>query len=497
MKPEAIIIPDEAKRICAQLEEAGFEAYLVGGCVRDMLLDKKPKDWDVATNARPEEVLKIFPDSIYENEFGTVLVKMKENGEWKTKNGIRTVEITTYRIEGKYTDKRRPDEVRFAKTIEEDLSRRDFTVNALALRGFGEGVMAGVILDLFGGQDDLKKKIIRTVGDPEKRFDEDALRLMRAVRFAVQLDFEIEAETWAAIQKHARGLEIIAKERIRDELAKILLAPNAAKGILMLEELGLLKYILPELREGIGVGQNLHHIYTVFEHNVRALDYAAKQQYDLPIRMAALLHDAGKPRAKQGEGYHATFYQHEYIGAKMAVRALDRLRFPREFVEKVAHLVRRHMFYYNVGDVSPAGVRRLLVRIGPEHVDDLLKVREADRIGSGVQKAVPYKLRHLLFMMDKVKRDPLSPKMLKINGDDIMELLGLPPGMRIGWILHSLLEEVLDDPEKNEREHLIRRTRELNALSDDELKELTLKAKRKEKEAEEAAEQEIRKKHRV
>ena len=223
------------------------------------------------------------------------------------------------------------------------------------------------------------------------------------------------------------GLEVIAKERVRDELEKIIMSPGAAKGIILLEELGLLQYVLPELREGLGVDQNKHHIYTIFEHSIRSLDYATKQNYSFEVRMASLLHDVGKTRAKDGSGPDATFYQHEYIGAKMAARALDRLRFSKETAEKIAHLVRRHMFYYNVGEISDAGVRRFLVRVGPENIDDLLKVREADRIGSGVKKAIPYKLRHLLFMIEKVKHDPLSPKMLKVNGDDIMKILNIPP----------------------------------------------------------------------
>lgn len=563
-------IPDEVQKIRAQLEEAGFEAYLVGGCVRDILLERIPKDWDVATNARPEQIIDIFPDSIYENEFGTVLVKIRENissvdpgpesGMTYFSSLIRTVEITTYRIEGKYTDKRHPDEVKFAKTIEEDLSRRDFTINAIAMKIESlKPKVESALVDPFDGQIDLKKKIIRTVGKPEERFTEDALRLMRAVRFACQLsgpdgDFTIEPETQAAIKKLARHLEIIAKERIRDELSKILMTPearpenssmeqsprslgsfsvanpdslrgireyplsgdrashsknppndrgpifgmsSAAKGIVLLEELGLLKYVLPELRESINVGQNLHHIYNVFEHSVRALDYAAKQNYELPIRMAALLHDIGKPRSKQGDGYNSTFYQHEYIGAKMALKALDRLRFPRDFVEKVTHLVRRHMFYYNVGEISPAGVRRFVARVGPENIDDLLKVREADRIGSGVAKAIPYKLRHLLFMIDKVKRDPLTPRMLKINGDDLMAQLGLPQGLRVGWILHALLEEVIEDPEKNIKKYLTKRADELNKLSDDELREIMASARQKEKEAEEEMDQAIKEKHKV
>jgi tRNA nucleotidyltransferase (CCA-adding enzyme) len=484
-------IPEEVVVIAKTLAEAGFEAYLVGGCVRDILLaehdgaGREPKDWDVTTNAHPEEIQKLFPESVYENDFGTVLIKPPKDST------MLPIEVTTYRIEGKYSDKRHPDEIRFAKTIEEDLSRRDFTVNAMAMS------LKGDIVDPFGGQHDLKARIIRTVGDPEARFNEDALRLMRAVRFSTQLDFEIEHETCRIIRELSRSLEHVAHERIRDEFSKILMTPRAAKGVLLLEELGLLQFILPELREGIDVGQNKHHIYTVFDHNLKALDYSARQDYSLEVRMASLLHDVGKPRSKKGDGSDSTFYQHEYIGAKMAIKALDRLRYSREFVDRVAHLVRRHMFFYDVGTVTAAGVRRFIVRVGPENIDDLIKVREADRIGSGVEQAIPYRLRHFLFMIEKVKHDPITPKMLAINGDDIMAELGLSPGMRIGWILHSLLEEVLEDPEQNTKEYLSKRAEELNKLSDDELKKMMLEAKEKEKEVEAEAEAEMKKEFRV
>ncbi len=493
-----IEIPNEAAGVGKALQEAGFEAYFVGGCVRDIILGRIPKDWDIATNALPEDILKIFPDSVYENDFGTVGVKMvdKEN-----ESITRIVEVTTYRIEGKYTDKRHPDAVKFAKTIEEDLSRRDFTINALALKCDTEARTPSKIIkelvDPFGGQDDLKKNSIRAVGNPEERFSEDALRLMRAVRFATELDFSIELNTRRAIEKYSHELVLIAKERIRDEFVKIMMSPNATKGILLLEELNLLASILPEFREGIGVAQNHHHIYTVFEHSIRSLDYTAKKNYSLEVRMAALLHDVGKPRAKEGAGVDTTFYQHEYIGAKVAFKILDRLRFPKEFVDKVTHLIRRHMFYYNVGEISEAGVRRFLVRVGPENIDDLLKVREADRMGSGVKKAVPYKLRHLLFMIEKVKKDPLSPKMLKVNGEDIMELLSIVPGPRVGWVLSSLLEEVLDDPTKNEKEYLLERAREIGILSDDVLKEAALRAREKKDEFEAGTNEEIKKKYYV
>jgi poly(A) polymerase/tRNA nucleotidyltransferase (CCA-adding enzyme) len=478
--------PEEVIAVCKTLVEAGFEAYLVGGCVRDMMLAREPKDWDVATNATPPQIQELFADTVYENDFGTVGIKNDVEG---SKVGV--IEVTTYRIEGKYTDKRHPDEVKFAKTIEEDLSRRDFTVNAMAM------AMDGAVIDPHGGEGDLRGGVIRTVGVAEERFSEDALRLMRAVRFSVQLGFEIEFNTRRAIAARSRELELIAKERVRDELAKILMTPRAAKGILSLEELGLLEYVLPELREGLGVGQNKHHIYGVFEHAIRALDYSAKQDYSLVVRMASLFHDVGKPRAKGGDGPDSTFYNHEYIGAKITVTALDRLRFPRGFIEDVAHLVRSHMFYYDIGVISPAGVRRFVARVGTEYIDDLLKVREADRIGSGVKKAIPYRLRHLLFMIEKVKNDPLSPKMLKLNGDEIMELLILPQSPRVGWILNALLEEVLDDPKKNNKEHLTARAKKLNGLSDAELQKLFASAREKKRSVQGEMEDDMKKKFHV
>ena len=501
-------IPKEIIEIGKALQDAGFEAYLVGGCVRDIILDREPKDWDITTNAKPEQIQKIFKDNVYENKFGTVGVKTDSEDP-----KLKVVEITTYRIEGKYTDKRHPDEIKFAETVEEDLARRDFTINAIALRATidskqltidkkEEGQMSNVkgqmlLIDPFDGQKDLKNKIICTVGDASQRFNEDALRLIRAVRFAAELGFKIEKETEQAIKKEAGLLEMIAKERIRDEFIKFIIIPNAKEGIEKLEELNLLKYILPELREGISVGQNKHHIYTVWEHNLRALDYAVKKNYSLEIRLAALLHDLGKPKTKVGDGPDSTFYAHEIVGAKMTAEIMDRLRFPNNIAEKVIHLVRYHLFYYNVGEVTEAGVRRFLKRVGPEYVDDLIKIREADRIGSGVPKAVPYKLRHLLFMIDKVKRDPISPKMLKINGTDVMEILNIKPSPRIGWLISIALEEVLDEPSKNEKDYLKSRINELNKLTDKELEKMSGEAKETKEEFESGEVEEIKKKHRV
>ncbi|MDI6734253.1 MAG: HD domain-containing protein [Patescibacteria group bacterium] len=506
-------ISKEIINISNELKKAGFEAYLVGGCVRDLITGSEPKDWDIATDAKPEEIQKIFstyagatadkPATIYENNFGTVAVKTNSEDP-----KLKIVEITTFRIEGKYTDKRHPDEIKFAKTIEEDLSRRDFTINAIALdlvaysvkhetqkekKNYKLQVTGCEITDPFGGQKDLKAKIIKTVREPEDRFNEDALRLMRAVRFFSELGFSIEEKTFEAIKKNAELLKVIAQERIRDEFVKIIMSNRAKEGMEKLEETGLLKFIIPELREGIGVSQDRHHIYTVWEHNLRALDYAVKKNYSLEVRLAALFHDLGKPKTKAGKSPNSTFYNHEIVGAKMAAKILNKLHFSKDVSEKTIHLVRYHMFYYNVGEVTEAGVRRFLARIGPENVDDFIKIREADRIGSGVPKAVPYKLRHLLFMIEKVKRDPISPKMLKINGEDLMKLLDIKPGPKVGQILAILLEEVIDNPSGNTTDNLELRIKELGSLSEKELKKMAKTAKEKKNEFETGLEEEIKK----
>lgn len=444
--------------ILQTLELNGHRAYVVGGCVRDMLMGRHPTDWDIAADARPERIQELFPDNFYDNAFGTVTIKTRDDDPI-----VRTVQVTPFRVEGTYSDKRHPDAVEFAATIEEDLSRRDFTVNAIAL------TLNGTMVDPYGGQNDLKDACIRAVGEATARFGEDALRMMRAVRFATSLNFTIENATLKAITKHAQSLRDISVERIRDELIKIINAPRAADGIQLLEDVGLLAYIIPELREGIGVGQNLHHIYTVWEHNVRTLAYAAEKNYSFQVRMACLFHDIGKPRAKRGEGTHCTFYAHDAVGATMTRTILNRLKFPHDISDTIVNLVRYHMFYYSVGEVTEASVRRLIANIGLEHIDDLLRLREGDRIGSGTPKAVPYKLRHLKYMIDKVSHDPISVKMLKVNGADIMESLGVPPGPKIGLILNSLLAQALDDPSLNERGLLLARAKELDTQTPEDL----------------------------
>jgi len=484
-------IPQEIQNIAETLIQNGFEAYLVGGSVRDLLLNNPQKDWDITTNALPKEIQKLFSDSVYENEFGTVGVKTRSEDPT-----LKVVEITTFRIEGTYSDKRHPDEVKFAKTIEEDLSRRDFAMNAMAINLKTKNIkLKADLVDPHGGLEDIKDKIIRTVGEADKRFNEDALRLLRAVRFSAQLGFAIEKETQKAIKKNAALLKHIAEERIRDEFQKLIMTSHSAEGVFALQEFGLLEYVIPELLEGVGCKQNKHHVYTVFEHNVRALEYATEKNYSLEVRLASLLHDVGKPRTKNGVGENATFYNHEMVGARIAKDALDRLRFPRDLVQRVRHLIRYHMFYYNVGEVSEAGVRRFIARVGVENIDEILNVREADRVGSKVPKAFPYKLRHLLFMIDKVRHDPVHPKMLAVKGDEIMQLLNISAGPRVGDILFVLLEEVLDDPSKNNKEYLEERVREFGTLSPLELKKLADEGRKKKDLIEEGVENDMKKRY--
>jgi poly(A) polymerase/tRNA nucleotidyltransferase (CCA-adding enzyme) len=492
-------IPRQVIEVLKQLNKKGFEAYIVGGCVRDLIMDKIPKDWDLTTNATPKQLLEIFPDSFYENDFGTVGVKVEkfiESPVLKENREHDVVEVTTFRIESKYSDKRRPDEVRFAETLEEDLSRRDFTMNAIALRVVnfefenGSTEVDYEIVDLFGGQADIENKIIRTVGEASERFDEDALRIMRAIRFHSQLNFEIEEKTFEAIKKNSDLIKHVATERIKDELVRIILSDNPAEGIDMMHKTGVLTYVIPELEEGVGVAQNRHHIHTIYKHLILALRFCPSKK--LEVRLAALFHDIAKPQTKRGEGLYATFYNHDHVGSRIAKKILTRLRFSNEVIEKVAMLVDNHMFYYNPDEVSEASVRRLIKKVGLENMQDLMDLRIADRLGSGTPKAKPYKLRHLEYIVDKVSKDAVSVKMLKVNGNDLMKELGFLPGPKIGAILDVLLAEVIEEAGKNNREYLLNRAKELDEQHLQELREM---AKEKIEEKKEEDDKEIKEKH--
>jgi len=488
---ETVKIPREIRLIIKKLKENGFQAYIVGGCVRDILRNKKPNDWDITTNAKPPEIQKIFPKSYLENDFGTVTVLTKSKDIT-----LKEIEITPYRIESKYSDLRHPDEITWAETLEEDLKRRDFTINAMAMEI--EGINYHLI-DLFNGFEDLNKKIIRAVGNPEERFQEDALRLIRAIRFAVTLEediiWKIEENTAKAIKNNAKLLEYISKERIRDEFLKIIGSKNGARGVELLRRFGLLTFIIPELEEGFGLEQNKHHIYQVYQHALLSLNYACQKNFPIEVRIAALLHDVGKPRTKQGEGPNSTFYNHEIVGAKITKEILERLKFPKKDIEKVVKLVRYHLFYYNQEEVSDSSVRRLLRSVGLENFDDLLKVRQADRIGSGVPKAEPYRLRYLRYVAEKVLQDPISVKMLKVNGNDVMRILNIKPGPKIGQILDILLGEVLENPEKNEKSFLEKEIQKLGQLSEEELSNLAKKAKEEREKIEQKRDEMTRKKY--
>lgn len=465
-------IPNYIKNTINTLEKAGFETYIVGGCVRDLLMEKEPKDWDITTIARPDDILKQFPNSKYENKFGTVIIPIK-NKEGKTE---REIEVTTFRSEQGYSDRRHPDEIKFEDDLEKDLSRRDFTVNALAVAVNSKEKTEnsiGKIIDLFGGEDDIKKKIVRAVGEPGDRFKEDALRMMRAIRFACQLEFEIEPKTQRAITKLAGAIKFIANERIREELVKILSSTQPDRGIMLLHNTKLLQYILPELERGVGVKQDRHHVYTVFKHSILSLKHCPSK--DWRVRFAALMHDVAKPQTKKMINGIYTFYNHELVGARMVERIARRFKFSQVDAQKVVNLVKSHMFYYNVDEVTASSVRRLIAKVGEKNLADLIHLRIGDRLGSGTPKAKPYKLRHLEYMLKRVREDPVSVKELKINGDDLFKI-GIERGPKMGAILDILLAEVIDDSDLNKKKYLLKRAQVLEKVD---LEKLLRQAKKK------------------
>jgi putative nucleotidyltransferase with HDIG domain len=530
-------IPQEVSHITDTLEKSGFEAYLVGGCVRDLLMDREPKDWDITTNAKPGQIIGLFEKTVYENTFGTVGVVVSRETtpslilplikrEMPKAEGV-IIEVTPYRIEAKYDDFRHPSEVKFSDKLEDDLKRRDFTINAMAFSAKGGsasgGRREGHLTDMFGGLKDIKDKTLRTVGNPDDRFREDALRMLRAVRFACQLNFSVSYETMESILENGTLIKKISGERIRDELVKIIMSENPANGIVMLQKFALLKNIIPELEEGIGCAQLGEHIYDVWEHLLHALNQAADKNWPLGIRLAALFHDIGKPRAKraadplasgsppsQGERIPPrlnkegvgggkkkfTFYGHEVVGGRMAKKIMERLKFSKKEIELVEKLVRNHMFFSDTELITLSAVRRIITKVGPENIWDLMKVRECDRVGMK-KKEAPYRLRKYFAMIEEALRDPISVGQLKINGEFMINELGISPGPRMGWILHALLEEILDAPEKNTVEHLSELAKSLNVLGDAELKTLGERGKEKKEELEEEEIAKLHEKHGV
>ena len=490
MQISPVHIPDEVKQVAQTLEKAGYTAYLVGGCTRDLLLGHTPKDWDLTTDAHPEQIQALWSDdeTFCNNDYGTVGVKTESEDET-----LQVIEVTPYRSESGYSDNRRPDKVEFGVSLEEDLKRRDFTINAIAYR-----LSDDTTVDLLDGAGDLEKKRLKTVGDPDKRFAEDALRMMRAVRLAGQLNFAIESETMRSIYENKDILEEIAIERIADEFSRLLMTDAPLQGIVMMERLGLLQYVIPELLEGIGCDQGGAHAFDVYEHNLRTCQAAADKKYTLFMRYAALLHDIAKP-ATRGQGKHKqySFYGHEVVGARMANKIMRRLRLPRDLTEKTVNLVRWHMFFADPDEITLSAVRRTITRIGEDNIENLLNLRVCDRIGTGRPKEQPFRFRKYKAMVDEALRDPISVKMLKTNGDRLMKLTGEKPGRKLGFVLHALLEEALEDSTKNTVEYMEKRGIELFALPEAELQALAEAGKQKQAAEEAAALKDIRREHRV
>ena len=488
MVPKLQAIPESIGQIITTLQQAGFQAYLVGGCVRDLFLNLKPKDWDITTNAKPEQIVALFPKTFYENSFGTVTVHDPDAAGPTLKN----VEITPFRLEAKYSDQRHPDTVTFSTKLEDDLGRRDFTINALAL-----DPATDKLIDLYAGQKDIADRVVRAVGQADKRLAEDPLRLLRAVRLATELGFTIEAQTERAIRETADQLKAISSERIREEFIRIVNSSQPMVGIKLMSKLGLLLHVAPELEAGIDMKQNGDHKYDVWEHTLRVAQHAADKDFPLHVRLGALFHDIGKPPTRQWskEKDDWTFYGHDVVGAKITRQIMQRLRFGKKISEVVEKLVRNHMFFTDTEKITLSAVRRLIRSVGPENVWDLMKIRACDRIGMGRPKENPYRLRKYHSMIEEAMRSPTSVAMLKIKGEQVLHETKLGPGPKVGHILHALLEEVLDKPELNSEGYLISRAKKLAEMGEQELENLGQKGKEKKKNVEEGELKKIRDRH--
>lgn len=496
LQEKGIEIPKEIKMVVAVLQGAGFEAFLVGGCVRDLFMGRAPKDYDVTTNATPEQIISLFPKTFYENTYGTVGVVTcgEELGIPCIDETVKVVEVTPYRLEGVYSDNRHPDEVMWSKDIVDDLKRRDFTCNAIAYNP-----VTGEIVDPFNGQKDIQDKILRAVGDPNVRFNEDALRLMRAVRLMSQLDFDMYPVTRESVAHNAHLIKNISVERVRDEFIKLLMTDFPMRGLVVMKDLGLLQYIVPELERGIGVEQNQAHSYDVWEHNLRTLQHAADKNWPLHVRLSAIFHDISKPETKRfsQDKKVITFYGHDVVGGRVTREIMERLKFPKELTERVSMFVRWHMFFSDTEQISLSAVRRLITNVGKENIWDLIDLRICDRVGTGRPKEEPYRLRMYQSMVEQALKDPISLKMLKTDGKRIMDVTRETPGPKIGYVLHALFDEVLEDPMKNTEEYLDTRAKELVKLSVEELKTLGKEGKKEMEEKNKEQVQEIRKQFKV
>lgn len=543
-----IYISLEALAILHTLLQAGYEAYIVGGAVRDLLrtalhVSEDPgKDYDFTTNATPEQLLALFPEGFYENKFGTVSItpehlcaqlqlpkpqiasdpltqmdspriidlasaskihislqtqkdtpiaedtenfeeinSMSKISQQNQQSKTVPYEITTFRSDGIYTDHRRPESVTWGTSLQEDLDRRDFTINAMAIEVTSEFLQTlfadptqltntdqvvapehYTLHDPHSGQQDLANHLIRTVRDPHERFQEDALRMLRAIRFSVQLNMKIDAETYKAIVTHHELLAHISYERIRDEFLKMLGSEYPKEAIELLDQTGLLQYIIPELLDSKGVQQGGHHTTDVWTHSLDAL--AACPSSDPIVRLATLLHDISKPETFALVDGQPTFYNHEILGSRVAKKIARRLRLSNKDIDRIFALVRYHMFHYQP-DHTDAAIRRFMRKVGLENIDDILDLREGDRLGSGARKT-SWRLEEMKQRMIEQLNQPLDVTDLAIDGTDLMQELNLPPGPIIGKLLHALFEQVMEDPQLNTKESLLAHARtELAALS--------------------------------
>ena len=439
-----IRLPKSVKEILERFGEAGYEIYVAGGAVRDILMGRIVNDWDFTTNATPEAILKVIPDGFYDNEFGTVGLSIDESD--------KPFQITTYRTERGYSDSRHPDEISWGKTLEEDLSRRDFTINAMALNIKDDAIN---IVDLYKGKKDIDTKLIRTVGDPDARFSEDALRMMRGIRIAAELNFHIEEKTFEAIKKNASLINKIAKERVKDELFKLISSPNPYEGIIHFKDSGLMAEILPELEKCFGIEQKSigrHHIYDVGNHLLMSLKNC--KSADPVTRFATLIHDIGKPQTyKKLKSGVITFYNHEMVSTKIAENIADRLHFSNKEKDKFVRLIRWHQFTVDENQTDSA-IRRFLVNVGLENVEDMLALRVGDRLGGGARET-SWRLEEFKKRIVEVQKQPFSINDLKINGNDVMGELGIKPGPEVGKILSELFEKVENKEIENTKEALL------------------------------------------
>jgi len=439
-------VPADVEKVVDQLLDAKHDAYVVGGSVRDALRGVDPHDWDVTTDAKPEQIQKLFRRALYNNRFGTVVVQ----------SGDHEIEVTTYRTEAGYADHRRPDTVAFTASLGEDLERRDFTMNAMAWRP-PRGGKPGELIDPHGGRHDLDARILRAVGDPDERFKEDALRMLRAIRFATLLDLRIEPKTAEAIRRNAALTADLSGERIQQEITKMLSAPRPSDAFVMMSDLGVLAVICPELEASKGTPQEKAAAMNVFEHLLATLD--ATPPNDLPLRLAGLFHDIGKPETFS-DGH---FYQHEFVGEAKARAILRRWKFDKETIAEVTHLIRHHMFWYQT-EWTGSAVRRFIRNVGLEKIPALFALRRADNIGSGARAPRMYALDALWQRVQEeiAAANAFSLRDLALDGNDLKTDLGLAQGPEIGRILNELFERVTDDPKLNERDALLALAREIH-----------------------------------